>query len=97
MLSLTLNDALVVLSLERAPHYGNGVPRAGFKGVVKTLLCKVSEDLIDHLGRRQDTNSNWHGGNISMQTCILLKFLLSFQLETMVFFLTNSLKCIVWL
>lgn len=44
MLSLTLNDALVVLSLERAPHYGNGVPRAGFKGVVKTLLCKVSED-----------------------------------------------------
>lgn len=43
---MALNDARVgQLSLERAPHYGNGIPRVGVK-VVKTLLCKVSEDLV---------------------------------------------------
>lgn len=68
MLGLALNDAGVVLSLERTPHYGKGTPRVGPKGVAKILLCKVSEYLIGHQGRRQDTNSNWGGGNVSVQT-----------------------------
>lgn len=35
MLGLALNDARVVLSLERTPHYGKGTPRVGLIGVAK--------------------------------------------------------------
>lgn len=68
MLGLALNDARAVLSLERAPHYGNRIPRVGFKGMVKTALCNVTKALTGQLGRRQDTDSHWDGSNISMQT-----------------------------
>lgn len=60
-------DAGAVRSLARAACYGTGVPGVGPKEVGTTLLCKVGEDVVNHLGR-QGPDSNWDGGNISVQT-----------------------------
>lgn len=68
MLGLAFNDAGVVLSLERTPPLWKRNPRVRLKGVTKILLHRVSEYLIGHQDRKQDTNSNWGGGNVSVQT-----------------------------
>lgn len=82
-----------MLSLERTPHYGDGIPGEGFKEVVKTLLCKVSEDPIGTWV--EDRTQTLIGMAVTFHYfyCTLFKFLLSFQLEPMIFFLTNSLRC----
>ena len=80
-------------ALRENTHYGDGISGVGFKEVVRTLLCKVSEDLIGTWV--EDRTQTLIGTAVTFQYsyCMLFKFLLSFQLEPRVFFLTNSLRC----